>query len=90
MNSVGMQAFYGCLDLKLVDIPEGLTEIKASTFALCESLAEIDLKNVKAVRKDAFFGCDLEVYPDISGINIIEDGNNAIVKPEMDTTEAIK
>ena len=90
VKEIGMQAFYGCLDLKFVDIPEGLDEIKASTFALCESLDEIDLKNVKTIRKDAFLGCKFKAYPDISGVNIIEDGNSAIVKPEMDTTEAIK
>ena len=90
IKSLGMQAFYGCLDLAFINIPDSLTEIKQSTFALCESLKEIDLNNVKTVRKDAFSGCKLELYPDISGIQIIEDGNLAIVKPEMDTTEAIK
>ena len=73
-----MQAFYGCRALESVVIPEKVTEIKASTFALCSALESVELNNVKKIGKDAFLKCDALTPVDCSGIEVGE-GNSALL-----------
>ena len=90
LESIGMQAFYGCSTLKTVEIPALITEIKASTFYGCSSLEDIDLANVTTVRKDAFGKCSALTPPNTGKILVSEEGNDALYKSEMDTTEPQK
>ena len=73
-----MQAFYGCRSLKSVKLPEKVTEINPSTFALCTNLKTVDLNNVKKIGKDAFWKCDSLTPVDCAGIEVA-DGNEALV-----------
>jgi hypothetical protein len=49
----------GCVNLKEINIPSGVTVIKAFTFDGCKSLTRLELSpNVTKIRAWAFRGCD--------------------------------
>ena len=63
---MGANAFLLCKKLKSIVIPDGVTEIKTSTFSECNSLTKAILpKNLKRIEWDAFSSCksltDLEI-----------------------------
>ena len=58
VTCIGKQAFYTCSDLTLVDIPEGITEIKTEAFYYCTNLEFVDLPNsLVKIGGFAFGGC---------------------------------
>ena len=58
VTRIGNYAFYGCRDLTLVDIPEGVTEFGTYTFAYCTQLEYVDFPNsLVSIGKFAFYEC---------------------------------
>lgn len=52
------KAFEDCTDLKIVEVPDSVTEIEESAFAGCEDLEKIELPNtVHKIGSYAFEGC---------------------------------
>ena len=57
-KELGNYAFYECLSLTRITIPEGLSSVGVRAFAGCERLEELSLPaSLKSVRENAFFGC---------------------------------
>lgn len=89
LKELGASAFYGCGSLVEVKIPDGLTEIKETTFAECVLLEnvvfDIARSKVKVIGKEAFAGCkqlgkklaDLE-KPDLA--TVVTPGNLEVVE----------
>ena len=58
MTSIAQEAFYGCVNLELTELPGGVTFINRSTFFGCTSLALKELPtNVTYIGDYAFSGC---------------------------------
>ncbi|MBR0405176.1 MAG: leucine-rich repeat protein [Eggerthellaceae bacterium] len=56
--AIAGRAFQGCVRLKEVAFPEGVTEIGASTFSGCAALASVSIPDgVTRIGRGAFFGC---------------------------------
>ncbi|MBO4539450.1 MAG: leucine-rich repeat protein [Clostridia bacterium] len=58
--SLGVSAFSGCSMLTKITIPDGLTEIKQTTFRNCTSLLTVDFgqnSRLKVIGQQAFYGC---------------------------------
>ena len=87
LEGIGMQAFYGCSSLREISIPASVTEIRSSTFYGCKALERVELGGVNKIGKDAFAGCTSLTPPDTSMVIDVADGNDALFKSEMDTTE---
>ena len=58
VTSIGEYAFYNCLGLKSVTIPEGVTSIGDSAFWDCSGLPSVTIpSSVTSIGKDAFYSC---------------------------------
>ena len=82
MTSIAQEAFYGCVNLELTELPGGVTFINRSTFFGCTSLALKELPtNVTYIGDYAFSGCTslaLEKLPN----KLTSIGNNAFFNCE--------
>lgn len=58
VTRIGTRAFYGCKNLSLVDIPEGVTSIGRASFNSCVNLENVDLPNsLVSIEESAFSYC---------------------------------
>ena len=58
LETIGEKAFYYCLKLKEIELPEGVTCIKNETFSLCNSLEKITIpSSVTSIKYAALAGC---------------------------------
>lgn len=59
VTGIGNYAFYGCSDLRIVEIASTVTNIGNSAFQNCTSLESIDIPdNVTRIGNSAFSGCE--------------------------------
>lgn len=72
---LGERQFYGCKNLRTVEIQTEIKEIGEMTFAFCDSLEKVELpKSVRKIGVAAFRDCGLTEIPDA---NIREIGRKA-------------
>jgi hypothetical protein len=58
-NSIGNNAFWGCMTLTGITIPDNVNSIGNSAFEECENLNSVIIgNNVKSIGNKAFFKCD--------------------------------
>ncbi len=70
VNSIGVEAFLDCKDLKSVNLPNTIITIASSAFKGCTSLKTINIPNsVKSIDKNAFGGCNSLERVDITDLN---------------------
>ena len=55
VTAIPADAFRGCSNLRVVELPEGLLEIGANAFACCESLATINFPSTLRIISDGAF-----------------------------------
>lgn len=79
LTSLGVSAFESCTSLTTISIPDGITEIKESTFKDCTNLIYVkfdtDKSKVKVIGKQAFYNCvslggTLDVT-DVNNVNLV-------------------
>ena len=79
VKEIGDHAFNGCLKLKTINIPNGVTCIRNCTFESCSSLLSLSLPHsVIDIQDGAFFGChNLETIdmPGVISINNLAFSN---------------
>jgi hypothetical protein len=90
--SLGDYAFYGC-SMTSINLPESLTSIGESTFAICSDLYTINLpSSLTSIGKKAFYGCNMYsiIIPDFTEIIIEENAfdncdnlNSVYINSEM-------
>ena len=67
VREIGDGAFYGCIGLTAIDIPNSVTSISKSAFYGCSGLTAIDIPdNVVNIESSAFYGCSGLTSIDIS------------------------
>lgn len=60
LKSIGDSAFYYCISLEEIELPDGLTDIGNKSFGACSSLKSIDLPNgLISIGDYAFEDCEL-------------------------------
>jgi hypothetical protein len=76
VKAIKYQAFYGCSQLSIANLGEGLEEIGEAAFFECTSLNEItNLSAVKTIKKEAFYRCSqLTIVTLGEGLKEIGDG----------------
>lgn len=58
IESIGDYAFYGCLDLEIVILQDGIKDIGQASFCECHSLNSINIpESVISIRDRAFYNC---------------------------------
>ncbi|MBD5142832.1 MAG: leucine-rich repeat domain-containing protein [Ruminococcus sp.] len=58
VKSIGEDAFYYCVALKQITIPEGITELTGAVFGCCETLEQVTLPtSLKAIGDKCFYSC---------------------------------
>ncbi|MBQ7257609.1 MAG: leucine-rich repeat domain-containing protein [Abditibacteriota bacterium] len=58
ITSIGKGAFYGCADIKYIELPNNIKVIEDNTFENCENLKEIYIGDkVTKIGKEAFSNC---------------------------------
>lgn len=58
ISSIGVDAFYGCTQLRSIKIPSGITKIDDYTFEGCTSLTSVEIpSSVTRIGREAFYGC---------------------------------
>lgn len=58
VQTIGEDAFYYCVHLKSIDIPEGVTELTGAAFGNCADLEKITLPStLEKIGDDCFFSC---------------------------------
>ena len=56
--TIGENAFYGCLSLTSIEIPNSVTTIENQAFFVCTSLANVTLPNsLTTIKNQAFYNC---------------------------------
>ena len=73
VETIGEEAFAGCLNLKSLNLPKGLKTIGIKAFYECERLTELTIPNhVTEIGEQAFYGC--------KGLTklLIEDGKETL------------
>ena len=59
LTTIGEEAFYGCLDLSSIAIPDGVTTIGDVAFGSCINLISVTISNgVTTIGNSAFHGCN--------------------------------
>ena len=59
LQIIGEDAFFGCLNLQKISIPESVTRIESGAFANCKSLVQIDIPPfVKEMGASVFYKCE--------------------------------
>lgn len=84
VTSIGAKAFFFCLDLTSVNLPEGITSIENDAFAYCEKLSSISLPHsLISVGNRAFMGC---TFPTIDiPESVVHIGTGAFLYSELET-----
>lgn len=60
-SALGKNAFYGCKNLKSVELPDGIIEIPVNAFRGCESLTSLDIPSgITSIGEGAFQGSGLQ------------------------------
>ena len=83
MTSIGRAAFYGCGDLRFVQLPSGLKELGVSVFDRCTNLKSIVLpESMKRIGSAAFNRCSAleEIYIPASVTKIEDSAFNGCTK----------
>lgn len=58
VTSIGEDAFYYCIALQSIAVPEGVTELIGSTFSCCTSLQSVKLPStLKSIGENCFYSC---------------------------------
>jgi len=58
VKKIGRSAFFGCFNLRRVELPEGLLKIDRSAFANCINIKEINIpKSVESIGEWTFLNC---------------------------------
>ena len=58
IKKIGKGAFYNCVKLQSITIPEGVTALSANTFEKCLYLEEVNLgSQLKSIGDEAFYDC---------------------------------
>lgn len=57
IREIGVRAFYGCLSLISVKLPDSLRHIRDEAFRYCLSMGNVDLRNVETIGFEAFRDC---------------------------------
>jgi len=58
VQKIGEDAFYLCVGLKSIEIPEGVEELKGAVFSYCDHLEQITLPaSVKSIGNRCFYSC---------------------------------
>ena len=78
LESIGVNAFYKCGQLKEIVLPASLKALPASCFADCFSLETVDLGGVVTVGKNAFHRCTRLSSATLTDGAVIEDGNEPL------------
>jgi hypothetical protein len=75
VTSIGEYAFYDCISLANINIPNGVTHIGMHAFANCSSIENIEIPNsVNMIGMSAFSDCSSLLNVKIpNGITVIED-----------------
>ena len=55
--SLGKSTFNNCINLKEIELPKSITEIKTSCFEDCLKLSKINLENIKYIDDESFENC---------------------------------
>ena len=82
VKSIGDDAFYWCVDIRSVNIPNSVTSIGKSSFGYCYNLTNIEIGNsVKNIGERTFYHCSklIEVYNKSSLVITLGDINNGYV-----------
>lgn len=93
VQKIGTEAFYQCVDIVSISLPDTITEIESSAFYKCYSLSAINLtKNIRKIGENPFFRCtsldsiivdrENEDYSDIDGVLFNKDQTELIAYPE--------
>ena len=74
VTGIGEEAFYSCISLTSVDIPDGVTSIGEYAFQDCHSLTSVDIPDgVTSIGEGAFYYCQSLTSVDIpDGVTSIE------------------
>ena len=60
VTSIGGYAFYNCINVKHITLPDSITFIGRSAFDSCSKLENFEIpKNVTTIGNGAFYGCEL-------------------------------
>lgn len=58
VTDIGELAFYGCTDLKVLNIPEGVERVMNSAFGFCDELTTVNIpSSLVHIDESAFFSC---------------------------------
>ena len=89
VTSIGVGAFYWCLNLVSVNLPEGMKSIEEQAFFGCYSLASISIpKSVVSIGKYAFAQCGSLIDITVDPQNLVYDSRdncNAIIETSTNT-----
>lgn len=71
IDNIEDRAFYVCLGLTSIIIPEGVTRIGLDAFSYCSNLKSVTFpRSLAFVDGDAFFGCDIDSVTNISSVSV--------------------
>ncbi len=74
LMSIGSAAFQHCSSLEKVILPESIVNIPRGIFRNCSRLAEVSMRSVTKISREAFSGCkSLRVFPISNNITVIDD-----------------
>ena len=80
ITTIGANAFYGCLSLLSVVLPETLKTIQSQCFMNCSALQTINIpKSVTSIGTEAFYGCESLIAIDVDTANTIYSSENGVL-----------